>query len=360
MNAITELSSLFGIEQVSPLNGFYTDDSPNGKEWINKLLSFDGSGNVDGVYSYLFAYDAQNGYFDVARFKYDAGELTQYKDLIVAALRSRGLYQQNTLSLETFLSSRFDIDDLSGVTTNPLAEFIINVTGTTGGAKQFTCSMDQTSSKYITKVLGSDVFDKPRTDYPIYVHEAYPKFLQSAFQKGYVRGLSLTKVVNSESENFMSQWLSPITPMVVSEVRGGKVADLFEIITIPDGESANYTVKIQIANINLDNGDFDLLVRDYYDTDDNPVVLEKYSRCSMNPDLPGYVAKKIGTSNGDYELRSKLIMLSIADNAPVDAFPAGFKGFVNNQTFGGGTLGNVLYKTEYFDAGDTMYYDADL
>jgi hypothetical protein len=356
---IEEVSSLFGIEQVSPLNGFYTDDSPNGKEWINKLLSFDINGNVDGVYSYLFAYDSDNQYFDVARFKYTAGELTQYKDLVVAAFRSRGLYQQNTLNLETTLVSHFDIDELSGVTTNPLAEFIINVTGATGGAKQFTCSMDQTSSKYITKVFGSDVFDKPRTDYPIYVHESYPRFLQSAFQNGYVRGLSLTKVTNTESENFMSQWLSPITPMVVSEVRGGKVADLFEIITIPDGESANYTVKIQIANINLDNGDFDLLVRDYYDTDENPVVLEKYSRCNMNPDLPGFVAKKIGTSNGDYELRSKLIMLSMADNAPVDSFPAGFKGFVNNQTFGGGTIGNVLYKTQYFDAGDTMYYDAD-
>ncbi len=27
----------------------------------------------------------------------------------------------------------------------------------------------------------------------------------------------------------------------------------------------------------------------------------------MNPDLPGYVARKVGTSDGEYELRSKYI-----------------------------------------------------
>ena len=30
-----------------------------------------------------------------------------------------------------------------------------------------------------------------------------------------------------------------------------------------------------ISNINLENGEFDLLVRDFNDTDDNQVVLEK-------------------------------------------------------------------------------------
>ena len=32
----------------------------------------------------------------------------------------------------------------------------------------------------------------------------------------------------------------------------------------------------------------------------------------MNPDLPGYIGRKIGTSDGEYELRSKHIMLNLA------------------------------------------------
>jgi hypothetical protein len=147
--------------------------------------------------------------------------------------------------------------------------------------------------------------------------------------------------------------------MVVSEVRGGKVSDLFQVITISDGEGSNYQVKVTIQNINLDSGEFDVVVRDFNDTDENMVVLEKYSRCSMNSEAPGFIGRKIGTADGEYELRSKYIMLSLADNHPLDAFPAGFKGFVNNTSFSGTTLGSVIYKTEYNVAGDVVTYESD-
>jgi hypothetical protein len=38
--------------------------------------------------------------------------------------------------------------------------------------------------------------------------------------------------------------------------------------------------------------EFDVIVRDFNDTDDNMVVIERYARCSMNPDVPGFIAKK--------------------------------------------------------------------
>jgi len=115
-----------------------------------------------------------------------------------------------------------------------------------------------------------------------------------------------------------------------------------------------------IQNINIETGEFDILVRDFNDTDDNQVILEKYSRCSLNPDLPGYVARKVGTSDGEYELRSKYIMLSMADSHPTDAFPAGFKGFKTHTDYGSTSqLGDLLYKTDYYDAGDVITYNAD-
>jgi hypothetical protein len=219
--------------------------------------------------------------------------------------------------------------------------------------------MDTSSSKYVTKVLGTDVYDKPKSDIPVYVYETYPNYLKTAYEQGLVRGISLTELYVSEGTNFVREWDTPISPMIVSEVRGGEVSDLFETITISDGDAANAQIKISIININVETGEFDLIVRDFNDTDDNLVALEKFTRCSMNPDLPGYVAKKVGTSDGEYELRSKYIMLNMAENHPVDAFPAGFKGFVANTNFSSSTLGSVMYKTEYYNAGDVIGYNVD-
>jgi hypothetical protein len=73
----------------------------------------------------------------------------------------------------------------------------------------------------------------------------------------------------------------------------------------------------------------------------------------MNPDLPGYVARKIGTSDGEYELRSKHIMLVMATDHPTDAVPAGFKGMTTKNNIGG-----VRFKTSYYDAGEVVYYSA--
>ncbi len=350
-----DVSALDSTKEVlSPLTGVNNETSNHQKEWYN--VFFNSGLTITDVYSYLFVYNSGTTSFDVTRYAYDAELNTDYHDVVVAALRSRGSYIGQTLNLEV-TGSTIEISG-SGINGNPLSEFTLNVTGSTSGAKSFTCSLDTTSTKFITKVLGSEVYDKVKSDFPVYVHEVYPTLLKSAFDKGLIRGLSSTVVEEVDGNNFLGQFDTTISPMVVSEVRGGEVADLFEVITISDGEAANFQVKITVQNIDLDSGDFDLIVRDFNDTDDNIVVLEKFTRCNMNPDLPGYVARKVGTSDGEYELRSKFIMLSMADNHPTDAFPAGFKGFKNNGSFGSGNkLGSVHYKTEYFDAGDVVSYE---
>ena len=338
------ITGLTGNEEISPLTGLNNSSNNNNKEWYNVLVN---SLN-DEVYSYLFVYNTGTTQFDVTRFTYDATLNTKYDGKVVLSFRSRGSYTQQTLNLETTNNSHFTISG-SEIGTNPLAEFTVNVTGSTSGPKTFTCSLDFTSSKYVRKVFGSEVYDKLRSDVPIYVHESYSNFLSEAFKQGYVRGLSLTEVYQDEQNSFLTKWETPVSPVVVSEVRGGEVDELFEIITISDGETGNYEVKVSIININIDTGEFDMIVRDFNDTDDNVVVLESFSRCSMNPDLPGYVARKVGTSDGEYELRSKYIMLSMPLSHPSDAYPAGFKGFTTKSTFG-----SVLYKTKFNIAGDVI------
>jgi len=342
------------LEEVSPLTGLDNANNNNNKEWYNVLVN---TGNTE-VYSYLFVYNSGTSRFDVTRYTYNATLNSDYDGKIILSFRPRGSYVGQTLNLEVTTNSNFNISG-TGLTSNPLSEFTVNVTGATSGAKSFTCSMDSTSSKYVTKVFGTDVYDRLKGDVPIYVFESYPNYLLEAYKQGYIRGLSLTEIYESETNSFRTKWDTPVSPTIVSEVRGGEVVDLFDIITISDGDSANFEVKISIININIETGEFDLIVRDFNDTDDNIVVLEKFSRCSMNPDLPGYVARKIGTSDGEYELRSRYIMLSMSSSAPSDAYPAGFKGFVSNSTFGSKTLGSVMYKTEFYDAGDIMGYESD-
>jgi hypothetical protein len=346
-----------GTEVVSPLTGKITSESPNNKEWYNTF--YNSGATISQVYSYQFVWSSGNTRFDVTKYVFDAELNTDYHNVSVLTLRSRGRYVSESLTYEVTGTTQVSLAEVTDIELNPLGEFQINVTGATGGAKSFNCTLDTTSTKFVKKVLGTEVFDKSYSDFPLYVDECYSSLVKAAYERGLIRGLSTTKVFNNEGSNFIGQWQTALSPMVVSEVRGGEVSDLFEVVTISDGEGSNYQVKITIQNINLDSGEFDLVVRDFYDTDDNMVVLEKYSRCSMNPEMPGYVGRKIGTSDGEYELRSKYIMLQMADNHPTDAFPAGFKGFVNNENFSGTTLGSVIFKTDYNDAGDIVTYNAD-
>ena len=358
-----------GTELVSLLTEKLYDDNNNTKEWWN-AMHYDANGfvtppsgdDVSGVYSYLFQFNNSSNKWTISRYEWDARLASDYHNVVIAAIRSRGVYSGQTLVHEVTGNTSFKLSAITGqtVNTNPLGEFNIKATGFTEGPKEFTCSFDKSSTKYISKVLGTDVFDKDNGDYPVYVHEVYSNYLKSAYERGLVRGIQLDPSYELEGENFLGQWDTTISPMVVSEVRGGRVADLFQVQTISDGEAANYQVKINIQNINLETMEFDLVVRDFNDTDDNQVALEKYTRCSMNPDMPGYVARKVGTSDGEYPLVSKRIMLIMALDAPVDAVPAGFKGFANNENFGADndTLGSVTFKTKYFDAGDVETYDA--
>lgn len=341
------VTSLAGVEIISPLNGTTRNNSKNNKEWFNVFHN----ANCTNVYSYLFVWNGTS--FTGTRFSYSSSLNTDYDGIIVAALRSRGSYSGQSLDLQVTSNTGVTMSSTT-ISTDPLSEFTLNVNTTSNINKTFTCSLNQSSSKYLTKVLGNDVFDKDENEFPIYTYEIYPKFLKYAYEQGYIRGIDNNLEYINEGDNFLQPWDTTISPMVVSEVRGGKVDELFQIQTISDGDNANYQVKIMVQNINIDSGEFDLIVRDFNDTDENIVVLEKFTRCSMNPDQPGYIARKVGTSDGEYELRSKYISLVMVENHPTDAFPAGFKGFdaVNG-------LGNVEYKTSYFSAGDITGYLPD-
>ena len=109
-----------------------------------------------------------------------------------------------------------------------------------------------------------------------------------------------------------------------------------------------------MADLSFNNETFTVLVRDYFDTDANPVVLEKYTNCSMNPSENNFIAKKIGTLDGEYTLNSKYIMVEMNEDAPIDSIPCGFQGYTFRE-YPGSNSPFPVYKTKYFLPGETVF-----
>jgi hypothetical protein len=321
-----------------------------------------GSGNVGGIET------CYSGNLTGKLYVYDGMAYTDYDDLVIATFRSRGisnysatqsgpLYEVNLTGLTMDCSGSY-----SAVTKNPFAQFGIDIVDKDGNNYFFETSFRNSDAQYISKVFGNSNFSKPRTVVPIFVEENYPALLQYAYRKGYIRGLSCSALPLPQARDleqdsiawYLEQYQAPSSPWVVSELRGNKVFNLFKFVTIADGDSANQLVKISMANMSFNNGTFDVLVRDFFDTDANPVVIEKFTNCNMNPNDNAFIAKKIGTVDGEYELNSKYIMIEINEDAPIDALPCGFLGY-NNREYSGVKSPFPLIKSKYDFPGEIIY-----
>lgn len=302
-------------------------------------------------------------------YYYTGTSYTNYNNLVVATLRSRGISQfDSTHDGPTYEVSQLGNVTLdcsgsySAVSKNPYAPFAINVTNDSGKNLVFKTSLSLSDTTYLPKVFGSGNFDKPRSEVPLFVEEHFHSLLKWAYNKGYVRGLkpqlvSLPDARSNQLDNiayYAERYQAPETPWLVSELRGTKVYKLFKFISIADGNSANYQLKISIFNISFSNGTFDVIVRDYYDTDDAPVVLEKFTNCSMDPNQNNFVAKKIGSSDGEYSLNSKFVMIELNEDAPIDSLPCGFEGY-NFRLYDGVNSPFPIFKTKYDYPGETIF-----
>lgn len=133
-------------------------------------------------------------------------------------------------------------------------------------------------------------------------------------------------------DDFLEMYRPAQTPWIVSEASAEKtgvsIKKLFKFITISDGEAANYQVKVSLQNINPIEGTFDVLIRDFNDSDVAPVVLEKFSRCNLIEGDTNYIAFKIGTVDGGYAAKSKYVLVEMASDEDLsNHVPAGFLGF---------------------------------
>jgi hypothetical protein len=312
--------------------------------------------------------DCFSGTVRVKVYYYSGTPFNDYDDLVVGTLRSRGIATYSDGNNPVYEVSNISNVNLNmtgqyvGVLKNPYLPFAINVTNDSGTNFIFETSFAQSDSQYVAKVFGGTNFGKPRQSTPLFLEERYQALLNYGWRKGFIRGLSsdLISLDSAQSESpqsigwYLDKYQSPSSPWVVSELRGTKTFNLFKFYTISDGNNANSEVKISFINLSFANRTFDILVRDYYDVDSNPVVIEKFTNCSMDPSQNNFVAKKIGTLDGEYELNSKYIMVEINEDAPVDSIPCGFEGYTFRE-YAGARSPFPIYKTKYDFPGEVVY-----
>jgi hypothetical protein len=282
---------------------------------------------------------------------------TPYEDvdgMIVGVIRSRGNYIGENLE---FVTNSLTISNLdpnnNGISAvdDVSQPFTLTATGT-NVTEEYTVSLINTSRDYIVNVLG----DKPKgKNTMLYVESFYPQLIKKLLADKRIYGVNstLVELTSNVFKNYNEQYTTPETPWIVSELRGNTIERLFRFISISDGASANKEIKISIQNIDPATKEFDVIIRDFNDTDENVSVLESFTRCSFNPELNNYIGRRIGTIDGSFELRSSYVMLEINETASVDAFPAGFEGY-SLRSFSSSNTGStsaiepkLLFKTNY-------------
>jgi hypothetical protein len=285
---------------------------------------------------------------------YSGTAFSDVENKLVALLRSRATI--NTANqLPNFEVSAttgnlaFDTN-VTNALTNALGDFVLTGTSNTQGAFSYQLSFDRTKRNYITRVLGREAQDGTTA---IYVEEFFNNMFSDLVNENKVFGINLNLVEYGDSyNNYLQQYQPAVTPYVVSELRGTNLFRLFRFWTISDGNTANEMFKISIRNINLESGEFDVIIRGFFDTDAQPVILESFSRVTMDPTSNNFIARRIGTLDGEFPSKSAYVLIEMDKESDTrDMVPAGFVGYpirdyqANSNT--GVVNPDIEYKTAY-------------
>lgn len=167
--------------------------------------------------------------------------------------------------------------------------------------------------------------------------------------------------IDCDLNNYKEAYRYASTPWFVSDVKGDynnlEVKRLFRFHTISDGDNANNEIKVSIANIRPDSGEFDVIIRKIDDIDAEIIPLEQFTRCTLVPGTSSYLGYKVGTFDGNYETKSKYVTVEINEGVTTEnSVPCGFLGYpqINysgvqifmDATYTSETSGGVTTKTD--------------
>ena len=329
-------------------------------------FTFTKTGNMfSGVVFYLDVTDytasATTGFTLYTSYTYTADTDPKYENMVVALLRSRPGANNGSYSAG---GGDFKVTgvtgDFSNTIGNPLGNFTLSAGTDAGGLEVLNFNLDVTSSSFITKAMGRKVTD---TKASLFCEAVYPDLIRKLAGDDSIYHVKDIIAINTNSafdKTYLNQYTNPETPWLVSEVNGNKLSRLFKFISYSDGDSANREVKIAIENINPTTKEFDVVIRDYNDTDSNQSTLERFGRCNMNPTSNNFIMRRIGgvySDNADTFLedaRSAYVYVNVNVTAPTNSIPCGFEGY-ELPLFDTSTMVNsstavtplITYKTSY-------------
>ena len=261
----------------------------------------------------------------------------------------------------------------------------------TGKNTHITASFDMTSPNYFANVFNTNPYKIEEEGHLLYGHyDIYPDLAavtgSGAIALGqYSSGndndiqediaLLLTSSVGRGSlvtnkpvyEDFEDRFSHAKTPFIISQAFGSSPKDLFRLHMLSAGAGVSDKFKFSIENIRKasssanDYGTFDLIVRSFDDTDENPKTLESFRGISLNPSSDRYIGRIIGDQHifynfdvadasqklivdGNHPVRSRYIRVELSDdvangNVDISSLPMGFRG-PNHLVTSGSLLSN--------------------
>jgi hypothetical protein len=267
--------------------------------------------------------------------------------------------------------------DLSATIGSTLTKGTLNfiLSGSGVSAVTVSASLDKSSPKYLTKVLGTSA-DNSKIGVDTYTATAFPYLNFADYQSSSLAtaNTAVTIVTSSANIIFTSSYSegydSGATPYVVSQKASDK--NLFRLIHLSHGFLTNRDVKVGITNLrepaDIDGVEqysvFDVVVRQYGDTDKNPSILEQFNNVNLNPESVDYISRRIGDQyteynstagklevKGNYPNASEYIRVEVDPQVEAGTLspklsPRGFRAHSQTITgFNGLNLPPVVYKT---------------
>lgn len=197
------------------------------------------------------------------------------------------------------------------------------------GITTFTLSASADPSNTISfdKVLGTNI----KSNQNAYTYLWFSDFLTSNYNAtGAILSASFATSLNLSGSSD-GAYRPAVTPYITSQlVNGTNPVNLFRFYTLADGTDTNTSYKISVINQTLPNtttgayGTFTILIREYSDTDQRPVILESFSNLNLDPNSADFIGRRIGdkyntinttdytvTVNGDYNNVSKYVRVDV-------------------------------------------------
>ncbi len=290
------------------------------------------------------------------------------------------------------------------ISANGGQTFALYLNGYTGTYPQvLSASMDPNASNYFAKVFNTDAASIETKGHLLYAHFDIDPALATVSPANGLAGHRTRVLIVSGAgsrntfassagdyvpnyEGFEFRFTHAKSPFIISQTLGNAEKNLFRFHALDAGTYGNSKVKVSIANIqksrdvNNKYGTFDVLVRRFDDYDTNPVILEKFIGCDLNPNSPRFIARIIGDQNvfydfekavanqklvveGSYANQSQYIRVEVhatvaAGTANPEALPVGFRGPFHLVTSGSSMLSKIGGSSHVTDGSEQLQHKA--